>query len=302
MKDMTEYRYRAFGLTLLSHFNIVQLPFTKSEAVDVTITEGDLSALTMEDGHVYTKDDSAYFLVPNVAKFRISDGNTIEVDRFPECSDEQLSVYLMGSCMGSVLHQRGYMPLHGSCVTDGVHSVLLTGDSGAGKSTLAAEFLSHDWKLLTDDVTAVTNVDEVPTVQPSYPSQKLWQDSLLRYTHKDTDIHSLYFENDREKFGVRVEEHFTDRLSPLSLVVRLIPTDTPCTVQEICGMTEADQLLRNTYRLCLISRSYRERHFRRCIALAKKVPMLIVTRQRGIQCAESLYEMITQYLGEKING
>lgn len=196
--------------------------------------------------------------------------------------------------------QRGtskVMLLHGSCVTDGTHSILLTGDSGAGKSTLAAEFLSHGWKLLTDDVTAIPHEDglsAIPMVQASYPSQKLWQDSLRRYTYDDTDIHSLYLEDGREKFGVHVAEHFWDGRCPLSLIVRLIPTDTPCSLQEIHGMTEVDQLLRNTYRLCLIPRTYRERHFQRCVTLAGQVPMVVITQQRGTLCANTLYEMIIQ--------
>ena len=34
------------------------------------------------------------------------------------------------------------------------------GASGAGKSTMASEFLKHGWQLLTDDVSAILNIEE----------------------------------------------------------------------------------------------------------------------------------------------
>ena len=207
-------------------------------------------------------------------------------------------MYLMGSCMGAILVQRGFMLLHGSCVTDGRRSVLITGDSGAGKSTLAAEFLKQNWKLLTDDVTCIFDRDGVPMVQSSYPSQKLWQDALDHYDKTDNDIHSLYFSEDREKFGVNVSDSFLDGVRPLSMVVRLIPADHPTGLSSIEGMAKVDQLMRNTYRLFLIEKRHLQRHFQRCVTLAGKLPMALAIRENGKQCAAILYDKITAYMEE----
>lgn len=296
------YKYKAFGLVISSPFEIVALPKTDNAEIDVSITESDLSALDIEKGCVYTKEDIVYFCVDGLAKFRICGGKTIEVDRFTNCDMSRLLVYIMGSCMGAILQRHGYMLLHGSCVTDGKHAVLITGDSGAGKSTLAAEFLSHGYKLLTDDVSAITDTDTVPTVVASYPSQKLWGDSMLKYGYETGDVHSLYRDGEREKFGINVKSDFADTSCPLSLIVRLIPTDNPCVIEEITGATRIDQIMRNTYRPFMIPQSARETHFRRCISLAVKVPMAVLTRQRGEFCADTLYRMITDFIGDKNNG
>ena len=239
------------------------------------------------------------FSYPGIALFRITNGNLIEVDPAPNCTESHLSVYLMGTCMGAIQYQRGIMMLHGSCVTDGKRSILLTGDSGAGKSTLAAEFLRWGWKLITDDVSALYDIEGVPMVQSSYPSQKLWQDALDRYERPESDIHSLYFSESREKFGVDVTRFFYDGRAPLSMVVRLIPGADSCILEAVEGMTKVDQLMRNTYRRELIEQHRLQEHFQRCVTLSTKIPMAVVTRMDGEDCAGRMYDLITTFLEEK---
>lgn len=293
------YHYEAFGFVIQSDYPIAQLPDASPDVTpDVEICQADLSDYNIRDEHYRISARELLIGIPNIAKFRITDGTRIEVHPATNCSESHLGVYLMGSCMGAVLHQRGFLPLHGSCVTDGNRAVLITGDSGAGKSTLAAEFLAHGWKLLTDDVAAVSDIERTPTVWASYPSQKLWQDSLEHYERSDSDIHSLYFSEQREKYGVNVSRFFCSGSSPLSLIIRLIPTDTPCHMEPIEGMTRVDQLMRNTYRIFMVPPEHRQRHFRRCVAMSGKVPMALVTRQIGVQCAGTLYKLIIQFLGE----
>ena len=290
--------YKAFGLTIASELPIPQLPIGEGETADVRIVRADLSMLTPEDvKSVFTHT----VIQPTTTDtlFRITGGDLIEADVAENDTEDFVAMYLMGSCMGAILVQRGFMLLHGSCVTDGKRSVLITGDSGAGKSTTAAEFLRRGWKLLTDDVTCIFDRDGVPMVQSSYPSQKLWQDALDHYDKTDDDIHSLYFSEDREKFGVNVSDSFYDGIRPLSMVVRLIPSDHPTGLSPIEGMAKVDQLLRNTYRMYLIEKQHQQRHFQRCVTLSTKIPMAVVTRMDGEDCAGRMYDLITTFLEEK---
>lgn len=289
--------YKAFGLVIESEFSIAQIPQTDRRDSDVRIVRSDLSALAPEE-RKFLRENAVYARVAGVAVFRITDGNLIQVDPEPDCSDSRLGIFLMGSCMGAILHQRGCIPLHGSCITDGKRSILLTGDSGAGKSTLAAEFLRRGWKLITDDVSVLYDVDGTPVVQSSYPSQKLWKDALDRYDRCDADIHSLYFTDHREKFGVDVTRFFYDGRAPLSAVVRLIPDAPVCALSALEGMVKVDQLMRNTYRVNMIEPRNQNRHFQRCVTLSTKIPMAVVTRISGADCAASMYELITKFLEE----
>lgn len=290
--------YKAFGLTIASELPIPQLPIAEEETADVRIVRADLSMLTPEDvKSVFTHT----VIQPTTTDtlFRITGGDLIEADVAENDTADFVAMYLMGSCMGAILVQRGFMLLHGSCVTDGKRSVLITGDSGAGKSTLAAEFLKQGWKLLTDDVTCIFDRDGVPMVQSSYPSQKLWQDALERYERPAGDIHSLYERDERAKFGVDVSRFFYDGSAALSMVVRLLPADDPCAIRPIEGMTKVDQLMRNTYRAFMVAPKDRPRHFQRCVTLSTKIPMVLAVREKGKQCADTLYELITDYLEEQ---
>ena len=290
---------QAFGLSIASEFRITGIPEASDTSdTDVQIRRADLASYAIPDNCYQIKQGDIRFSYNNTGQFRINNGNLIEVDPDPACTESHLGVYLMGSCMGAILHQRGLMPLHGSCVTDGKRAILITGDSGAGKSTLAAEFLSRGWKLLTDDVCAVYNTEGTPMVRSSYPSQKLWQDAMDRYDTQERDVHSLYFSESREKFGVNVTGSFFDGACPLNMVVRLLPADAPCSISPIEGMTRVDQLMRNTYRAFMIAPKDRPRHFQRCVTLSTKVPMALVIRENGTQCADRLFELITDYLEE----
>lgn len=293
------YRYKAFGCLIDSEIPIAQLPAVHCTEADVTIRRANLASLAIDYDMVRLYPAEIQFCYEKIGTFRIIGGCCIEVDPDPACSESHLGVFLMGSCMGAILHQRGFMPLHGSCVTDGRRSILITGDSGAGKSTLAAEFLKRGWKLLTDDVTAVYDVETTPMVRSSYPSQKLWQDALERYERPAVDIHSLYERDERAKFGVDVSRFFYDGSAALSMVVRLLPADVPCAIRPIEGMTKVDQLMRNTYRAFMVAPKDRPRHFQRCVTLSTKIPMAVVTRTDGQDCAAKMYELITDYLEEQ---
>ena len=290
--------YKAFGLVIESELPIPQLAEVHDVQPNVRIVPARLRGIVDPDAPTTAEGGC---IIPTLTEtlFRVTGGSLIEADVCDGDTDSNVAVYLMGSCMGAILVQRGFMLLHGSCVTDGKRSVLITGDSGAGKSTTAAEFLKRGWRLVTDDVTCVFEQDGVPMVQASYPSQKLWQDALDHYEKSSDDIHSLYFSEDREKFGIDVSESFFDGSCPLSMVVRLVAADHSTCLSPMEGMAKVDQLMRNTYRLYLIEKCHLQRHFQRCVNLAGKIPMALAVRENGKQCAETICDLIIKHLEEQ---
>ena len=289
--------YKAFGLVIQSCRPIPQLQELTGVPFDVQVVDRKLrDEIDPKAPRVGSQSNVVLTLSDTI--FRVTGGNLIEADVAEGDTEAYVGMYLMGSCMGAILIQRGFMLLHGSCVTDGIRSVLITGDSGSGKSTTAAEFLKRGWKLVTDDVTCVFEQDGIPMVRSSYPSQKLWQDAMENYEKTEQDVHSLYFFQNREKYGISVADNFYDGVCLLSMVVRLLPADHPTSLSPIEGMAKVDQLMRNTYRNYMIEKQHRQRHFQRCVTLSTKIPMALAIRENGKDCAPVLYDMITKFMEE----
>ena len=99
--------------------------------------------------------------------FRYSDGTAIDVELgdgtaritasiAPGQILEDLTTYLYGAVLGFLLRSRGVLAMHASCVANEDGAILLAGDSGAGKSTTAAALDRRGWRVVSDDLTALS--------------------------------------------------------------------------------------------------------------------------------------------------
>jgi hypothetical protein len=93
--------------------------------------------------------------IEDVADFLALAGKTILVDPFRGSDPAEIRLYLLGSMIGAILHQRGVMVLHGSAVRTPVGAVAFVADRGVGKSTLAVAMHRAGYLMLTDDLCTV---------------------------------------------------------------------------------------------------------------------------------------------------
>jgi hypothetical protein len=185
-------RYRAFDLIWKSTgLELPELPKPEGPAAagipgtDVQIVEEDPagwpvlpqeaaggSGLVMRPGELQ-------LAVEGVGRFRVSDGNRIGWSRWsPVVADHELRTYLLGSAVGAVLIQRGILVLHGNALARGDRAIVCLGASGAGKSTLAYALMRQGWRLLADDLVAITPEGRV---LPGIPRIKLWNDAAAAF-------------------------------------------------------------------------------------------------------------------------
>lgn len=193
--------------------------------------------------------------VPGVAIYKIEDGRVISASPIEGSNDGQIRLYLLGTCLGVALMQRKVLPIHGSAIAINGKAYAFVGDSGVGKSTLASAFINRGFQLLTDDVIAVTlSKDNIPIVRPSYPQQKLWQESLDQFGIKSNQFKPIY---DREtKFAIPVTDHFIDKPMPLAGIFALSKTDqNEIDILPVQKLERFPILYYNTYRNFLINRS-----------------------------------------------
>ena len=111
--------YHVFGLNIASAVPFLDMPQTEGPP-DVVIAYGKTPE-SLSDAKVsgvrYQAGPGEFLLqVDNVARYYVSNGGHILIERDPDAADEEILLFLMGSAMGAILHQRKFLPLHGSSI------------------------------------------------------------------------------------------------------------------------------------------------------------------------------------------
>lgn len=175
--------YKLFGLQVAS-----ELPLKSLETVvveegsvaqsDVVVSRGEVPEEGIEapscGAYCQAVPGVMWLHVPDVGHFMIEAGKRIVVMPSPEVDPQTLELYLLGNVFGALLHQRGYLVLHGNVLVRDGRAIAVCGHSGSGKSTLSAALLTYSgFSLVSDDLCVM---DVQGRVHPGYPELKLWRD------------------------------------------------------------------------------------------------------------------------------
>jgi hypothetical protein len=189
------FHYRAFGLEIASE---VELPGMNngSGGSDVKFILGKVdhtmvSGAEVEGPNYLVKEGDVYLWWEDIGKVKISGGKQVTVEPIADLEDSQtinLIPFLLGPVMAMLLHQRGYLVLHGSSVKINESAVAFLGHRGNGKSTTAIQLYTEGYPIVTDDILAIKfDEDGLPTVYPGYPHARLNEDSYSQ-VKDNTDI------------------------------------------------------------------------------------------------------------------
>ncbi|CAM3324348.1 MULTISPECIES: phosphoenolpyruvate carboxykinase (ATP) [Paenibacillus] len=297
--------YKAFGLTIHSDIPLPELQPAPNlgASADITVSYADLKEAWLEESSAANASfvctaNRVMFRVPELAIFAIENGTLISV--FPEKSgaEDRIRLYVLGSCMGAILLQRRILPLHGSAIVVNHKAYAFVGHSGHGKSTLASALLQRGYRLLTDDVIAVT-LDEqnTPLVTPAYPQQKLWQESLDVFGMNSVDYRPLA---DREtKYAIPVVEQFSNAKVPLAGVFELVKSNCDkVRIQPIDRLGRLPLLYLHTYRNLLLSGSgLTDWHFDFTARLSGHIDVYRLERPLNESTVHELAELVLTTIG-----
>lgn len=252
--------YQAFGCEVRSELRFPELPLWRkpasSDALEIVVAElEDEWSAAVKHGCGWgaaVSGGALLFRVPEVAIYAIQAGRRIVVAPERSADLDQIRLYILGSCMGALLMQRGILPLHGSAVVIDGQAYAFCGQSGVGKSTLASAFCAQGRQLITDDVIAVSFDEEGrPFVTPSYPQQKLWQASMKQLGMESGQYKPLFKEVD--KYAVPTPEHFADRPVQLAGLFELRLASTPeYRFEPLSRIESLPMLFAHTYRNFLV--------------------------------------------------
>jgi hypothetical protein len=295
--------FKAFGLNINSEIFLSELPImdVRKDLIDIEISIKNLKSkwaeLNIPNDEFVVRENEVMFQIPDIAIFSIRDGSKITVSPLDDYDVDTARLYLLGTCMGAILLQRKILPLHGSAVVIDGKAYGFVGDSGAGKSTLASAFLKNGYQLLTDDVIAIhLSEEEVPIVTPSYPQQKLWQESLNEFGMGNHQYRPLLARE--TKYAVPIGLNFTAESAPLAGVFELVKTEGgQLEILPIQGLERLRTLLYHTYRHFIISPSgLMEWHFNMITRIVNKIDMFQLCRPISRFTAHDLPPLILKTL------
>jgi hypothetical protein len=243
----------------------------------------------------------------NYFRLIYTDGTEFVVDRlgtqvwavWPETlSLEDTATYLLGPIMGFVLGLRGTICLHASAIVIGGQAIALIGPSGAGKSTTAAAFTRLGYRVLTDDVVALTEQDSAFLVQPGYPRLRLWPQSVSAL-YGATDALPCLTPNWDKRYLDLIEhgDRFQSQPLPLAAIYLLGERrDDPGAplVEAVPGSERLMSLVANTYATKLMDRSMRAREFEVLGRVVASVPVRRVIPHTNTAYLPNLCEVIVK--------
>lgn len=268
------HRYRLFGLEIDSAITLPEIkPGTPGAPADLTIDYGTIPSSEAAASQILTIDD--------VARYFVCDGRTMIVEPAPGAGEANIRLFLLGTAMGIVIHQRGLMPLHANAIEIDGAAVAFMGPSGFGKSTLADWFIRQGYRMVADDVCAIRLVDGVPMVEPGIPRLRLWEDALAaRGTSSDGLALSFSGDPDYRKYDVPLPAAAgTDDALPLAAVY-LLDRGKELTLERMTGLAATQALFAHTYRGEFVRETGLPRtHMEICLAVASAAPCFRVERR-----------------------
>jgi hypothetical protein len=305
-----QYWFRAYRLLFATTIPIPEMMTAdapdprRGSAPDVVIATGDFPDElpdSLGSSAVHEVNADALLLrVAGVGRYLVRDGREILIDPDPAATMHDVRVYLLGTCIGALLHQRGFLVLHASGVATEAGCVLFAGASGAGKSTLLAELLRRGYRMVVDDVCAVRfDAADQPIVVPSYPRTRLWADAAARFAIDTSNLRRT--RPSWDKFERQVADQFSDREANLSHLFHLAgPYDGQDLSLERLGPIDAfTTLADNTYRgILLAGMDLRASHFELASLAARSVKVIRVKRPARSNTVEGLADLIISTLGD----
>lgn len=295
--------HRAFGLTIRSCLPLPELlaaPDCSEPDVEITFAQvpPELPGAIARGVRFQVTADRLLLQVDGVARYLVSNGREILIDRDPAAEDDDIRVFLLASVFGALMHQRGDLVLHGSAIEWDGQCVVFVGVSGVGKSTLASALRKKGHAMLTDDLCVVRpGTGGKMFAHPGFPQTKLWMDSLKQLEISADGLRRI--RSKLEKRAVSLGEQFaTQPLAVKKLYVLRTHNREEFKLTSLQGPEKFAALKNNTYRFGFLKDiGVKAGHFQHALRLGQQAPISAVQRPSGSFKIDELVALIQADLG-----
>lgn len=303
---MKLFHYTAYGLHLASEIECGELlPSAAAThgatAPDVWIRYGEvpesLPEANWQGAYYQAKPEQCLLSISHIARYLVRDGSAITIDRATDAADEEVRLYLLGSCLGALLHQRGILAMHAGAIHTARGAVLFAGRSGIGKSTLLGALLKRGYSMLADDVTGIAiNSDSHPLVLPGYPQVKLCAAAARKLDQPTGDLRRVH--SAMEKFALPMTAQFNAEPLPLRAVYLLNRHQQNCiTFEPVSNIDKFHILADNTYRHHFLNGlGLLPSHFKLVAAVARTAKVTCIKRPDNSFLLDELIDRVVEEL------
>jgi hypothetical protein len=273
--------YQVFGLVVQSELVLPELNTIDQAKPDIIIrigpTPGKLEKVSFR-GAIFESSPEEFLFSNDIVKLHIKDGKTICFQPNDTASDQEIRLYILGTGLGVILHQRGLLPIHGSSIAHNGRAYIFSGISTSGKSSLAAAFALKGYKVLADDISVVKkDKNGIFMVHPGIPHIKIWNDvqSVLNFPEVTERVRPQL-----EKYFLSHQIEFYNEPLPIAAICVLnIKRDKGFEYSKITGVDKFNSLRNNTFRIRILdSIGQTQAHFQTISQLANSIDLYSICR------------------------
>ena len=197
------------------------------------------------------------------------------------CLERNVRLFLLGSAFGVVLHAARAAPVARQRDRNRRPGSSIHGAIGAGKSTLAAWFHDRGFRVIADDVCAVSHdLQAVPQAAPGLPRLRLRAEALELMGRSSHALNRSFVDDDDEKFDVPMDplRSPNEGAAVRNLLAR--HRGAEFSIVPLQGIEAADAIFANTYRGEYLTRmSGQKEHWESAMRIVRGTPVFRAIRQ-----------------------
>ncbi len=293
---MTIYYYNIYGLNIHSQIKLPELLSGSSNIPDVTINYGQVP-LAIPDSFsrrgLWDAVPGKFLLrIDNIARYLVSNGNKITVEKINGCKDEDIRTFLLGSTLGALLYQRNFLPLHASAIKTERGAVVFTGHSGSGKSTLLTALTQRGYAMMNDDISGIS-LDEHnrPWVSPAFPRTRLWADAAAKLDY--TNLEGQQQRGETNKYSLPISHICQEKIPLCAIYLLTSHNQNTIQIEPVTNMDRIGWLWEFSYRKNFVrALALQNNHLQTLTAVAGSVKIKRITRPIHKFMLDELIELI----------
>jgi len=248
---------------------------------DTTIYKSKIDILLQQKSSspfLQVNQDDFFLNVKGVACFKVKNGNKIVISPYEGVDDASIRLFLNGSVLGALLHQKGILPLHGCSFRYQDRGIVICGISGVGKSSVTTAFCQNGADFITDDITPLQINETETVIKPIKTQIKLWDDSIKKLQIENTDLKKI--RPALEKFYLPSPEPVKDKQQLNHLFILKKHNKSKFITEELNGIDKYNALRKQIYRKLYLKGmpETEKKYFRELLQLSRTVKVTRIIR------------------------